>query len=176
MMKQILLLLAMVAGGLMQPVVAQDSARTAQDTTKQSLQMVATNYLNLKNALTRDDDDSAKLAAGQLHAALDGVSVDSLSSAQREVWAQYGDKLRLEAHKVEDADGIADQREHFKDLSTNIIGLLKGLNIITADLYVQYCPMAKAHWLSEETNIVNPYQGQMMPSCGSTTDTLKAVK
>lgn len=176
MIKQILLLLAMVAGGLIQPVVAQDSARTAQDTTKQSLKRVITSYLNLKNALTRDDNDSAKIVAGQLHAVLEGVSVDRLSSAQRDVWVQFGDKLRLEALKIEEADDIADQREHFKEFSTNMIGLVKALNINTADLYVQYCPMAKGHWLSEEANIVNPYQGQRMQSCGSTTDTLKAVK
>ena len=55
-------------------------------------------------------------------------------------------------------------------------GMLKSLEINDVDLYYDYCPMAKAYWVSEEGNIVNPYLGQAMPTCGSVKDTLKAYR
>ncbi|RYF85874.1 MAG: DUF3347 domain-containing protein, partial [Chitinophagaceae bacterium] len=39
-------------------------------------------------------------------------------------------------------------------------------------VYVQYCPMKKATWLSSEKQIRNPYYGSSMLTCGEVTETL----
>jgi len=44
-------------------------------------------------------------------------------------------------------------------------------------VYYQFCPMAidnkGAYWLSEESDIKNPYFGDAMLTCGETKETLK---
>jgi hypothetical protein len=46
----------------------------------------------------------------------------------------------------------------------------------TATTYYQRCPMANAgngaYWMSQESEIKNPYYGAQMISCGKTIETL----
>jgi hypothetical protein len=58
----------------------------------------------------------------------------------------------------------------------NLINELSNADGKSAAVYYDCCPMAKAYWVSEEGNIVNPYLGQSMPTCGSVKDTLKAYR
>ena len=167
-MKKIFLVAALVAAAFGQQGFAQT------DSTSVFKNAVAS-YLELKNALTNDNGDSAVVAAGQLFNALSEMPIDNLAS-QHAAWAKYHEKLSGEAAQIKDASDIDGQREHFKDLSANMYGLLKALKINTVDLYYDYCPMAKAYWLSEKGNIVNPYLGQSMPTCGSVKDTLNTNK
>ena len=75
-----------------------------------------------------------------------------------------------------ETNAIEHQREHFASLSKNLYEVLKGLKINTAIVYVQYCPMKKAYWLSESAAIKNPYYSDTMPTCGKTAATLAAIK
>jgi hypothetical protein len=81
---------------------------------------------------------------------------------------------------MKEAKEIEHQREHFAGFSKNMFKLLQGLKINSVDLYYQHCPMANdgkgAYWVSEKSEIVNPYMDTKMSSCGSTKDTLKAIK
>ncbi len=140
------------------------------------LRHVLVSYLNLKNALTIDDGDSARIAAGQLFDAVDEMPADSLPSSQQGVWSRFHEKLRGEAAQIRNADDIEGQREHFKNLSADMYQFLKAVGINSVELYYDYCPMAKAYWLSETPSISNPYLGQMMPTCGSVKDTLTVNK
>ena len=58
-----------------------------------------------------------------------------------------------------------------------MFSLLKQADLRNAGIYRQYCPMAfndkGAYWLSDETDIKNPYFGKKMLECGEVTDTLK---
>ncbi len=168
-MKTIILVVALIATVFMQTTLAQD-------TTKQSLQMVITDYLNLKNALTKDNGDTVLIAAYSLSAELKNVSMEIFSSDQKKIWLQYSDVLTKYASNIGSTTDISKQREQFKNLSSNFYELLKGMEINTIDLFYQYCPMADAYWISEKSKIANPYYGKKMLTCGSTKETLKANK
>lgn len=148
----------------------------AQTDSSSVLKNFLASYLNLKNALTIDDGDSARIAARQLFDAVDEMTADSFSSSQQAVWSQFHKKLRGEAVQIRNADDIEGQREHFKNLSADMYQFLKAVGITSVELYYDYCPMAKAYWLSETPSISNPYLGQMMPTCGSVKDTLTVNK
>lgn len=68
------------------------------------------------------------------------------------------------------------QRLAFGTISSAMYGLLKATGLKNAHVYHEYCPMAfndkGAFWLSEETDIKNPYFGKKMLECGEVTDTL----
>jgi hypothetical protein len=61
---------------------------------------------------------------------------------------------------------IDHQREHFETLSTDVTDLITLLGT-DKTLYQDYCPMAKASWLSETKDIKNPFYGSKMLTCGS---------
>lgn len=139
---------------------------------------VVNSYMELKDNLAKDQANNARIAAKSLYDAIGNVPMDKMPSDQHEVWMKYNEKLSYDAEHIKGTDEIDHQREHFISLSSNMYKLLKELNVHTADLYYQYCPMANdnkgAYWISQQSKIVNPYMGKKMLSCGSTKETLKA--
>ena len=172
-MKKLILLVSFIATSLAQNAFAQD-------TTNQSLQNVITAYINVKNALTKDNGDSVRGAAKILFNVIAEVPMEKLSSEHHKIWMQYSEKLSYDSEHMKQTEELEHQREHFTKLSANMYKMLKALNINTVDLYYQFCGMANdgkgAYWISEELKINNPYMGKMMPRCGSSKETLKANK
>ncbi len=169
-MKNIILIIVVIVTAFLPKIEAQYSTDT-------SLQYVITAYLNVKNALVNDDGVKVRAAAKNLYAAIDKVPMEKLSSADHKVWMEYESKLSSHAEHMIGTDDIEHQREHFIKLSDNFYKMVKALNVNTADLYYQYCPMANdgkgAYWVSEQEGILNPYFGKKMLKCGSTKETIE---
>ena len=68
------------------------------------------------------------------------------------------------------------KRIHFEKVSDAMFGMLRAADLRNAGVYRQYCPMAfndkGAYWLSDVTDIKNPYFGKKMLECGEVTDSL----
>lgn len=133
---------------------------------------VISSYLDLKNFLTQDNADSAESAAKELIDAVNGIPMDSLTPAENGVWMKYEKTLSRAAERVEKASDVDGQRKNFQELSVAMYAVLEKTKANSVALYYDYCPMAKAYWISEKAAISNPYLGQMMPTCGSIKDTL----
>ena len=168
-MKRIIVLAAFTAALFAQNLFAQDS-------TSQSLQKVITSYLDIKNALTKDNADSVQAYAQILYEDLQAVPSEKLSSDQNKIWMEYYEALINNTAKIKNGSELKTQRKQFSELSLNYYKLLEEMKINTIDLYYQYCPMANAYWISENSKISNPYYGKKMISCGSTKETLTANK
>ncbi len=54
-----------------------------------------------------------------------------------------------------------------------MIVLAKVVKLSEEPLYLDYCPMKKSSWLSNDKAIKNPYFGSSMLTCGSVKETLK---
>ena len=71
----------------------------------------------------------------------------------------------------------------FKPFFASRISFLSSRNVMQSfgvknnTVYVQFCPMADddkgGYWLSTETQISNPYFGDMMLRCGEIKDTIQ---
>lgn len=110
-------------------------------------------YAQLKDALVASDKEEAKNAAVQLQKSLEKLD--------------NGKDAASEATKVEKAESINDQREAFSSLSDLMVSILKEGELSMGMIYIDYCPMAKASWLSSDKEIRNPYYGEKMLTCGS---------
>jgi hypothetical protein len=118
------------------------------------------NYLNIKTALATDNSDEASKSAD--------VFLKSASLVDYKVLSEGNlDALRSDATKIAESRGIETQRESFTGLSKNMIALAKEFKLADQSVFVQYCPMADASWLSAEREIKNPFYGSSMLSCGS---------
>ena len=164
---------------LLTTIFQTNFASNASDslTNKDPLNTVQSAYLNLKNALAKDDGTLASSNAKELFQAIGKISMDKMTPAQHKIWMKYSEKLSYDAEHIKGTTDLEHQREHFVSLSKNMYEVVKAFNTNTTTVYYQFCPMANdgkgAYWLSELEKISNPYMGKKMISCGSTKETIK---
>lgn len=131
----------------------------------QQQEPVVQTYLALKNALVAGSATEAAKAGQHLSTVLVQLS------KEQPYTKLAGGALKI-AGQIAKSTDIAAQRKAFKSLSDDVYQLLKTKGVATK-LYWDYCPMAKAYWLSDQEPIENPYYGQSMLSCGSVKETLR---
>ena len=131
-----------------------------------SISKLYQNYLNIKTALATDNSDQASKAANTFIKSASMVDYKVLSEGNLDV-------LRKNASKIADSRSIETQRESFNGLSQNMISMTKNFKLSDKSVFVQYCPMAEASWLSAEKEIKNPYYGKSMLTCGSVKSEIK---
>ncbi|HZY36955.1 MAG TPA: DUF3347 domain-containing protein [Mucilaginibacter sp.] len=132
-------------------------------------------YFGLKNALATGSGAAAENSAKSLLEAL--AAPEQLNADQQKIFNNYIEKLKFDTRHISEVSDIEHQREHFESLSKNLYEVLKGLKMNTSTVYMDYCPMKKAYWLSETQAIKNPYYSdKTMATCGKTATTLAAAK
>ncbi|MFN8283340.1 MAG: DUF3347 domain-containing protein [Chitinophagales bacterium] len=141
---------------------------------KTDFNLLLTQYYALKNALIADNSGLAMKNSGNLLAEINAIKMETLSPAEHTVWMKYYEKLKADATKISTSKDIGKQRTAFSSLSSNLWSTVKGLKIKdNGTIYVDYCPMKDAYWLSKESAIKNPYYGKSMLTCGSIKETIK---
>jgi len=149
---------------------------TKTSSTPFSTNEIISNYLKIKNALTKDDATSAAKAGKALYKTFNSINPSSLTASQKKEYVDIADDAKEHAEHIGDNAGKIDhQREHFAILSKDINDLIKLLGS-NQKLYQDYCPMYNegkgAIWISESKEIKNPYYGSQMLTCGSLKKTL----
>lgn len=149
------------------------SIMTASIAQNAKLASVLDSYLNLKNALISGDATKAGTGAAELSAAINAVDNKSLSPAEQKAFQPLQGSLAEDAKQIASLKDVNKQRDVFISLSNNMITLAKAAKLDDKDVFVQYCPMKKASWLSTEQAVKNPYYGNAMLTCGSVKETIK---
>jgi len=135
-------------------------------------------YLQMKDALVAGKADEAKAAAGGLTAALGKIDAAILSGEQKTFFDEHAGMIRQHAGAIAGTADLSAQRGQLNMLSTSAYSLLKAFGANDQMLYYQYCPMANdekgGNWISQTSEIKNPYFGEKMLKCGETQETLAA--
>ncbi|CAN5587806.1 hypothetical protein BH10BAC2_BH10BAC2_20470 [soil metagenome] len=137
-----------------------------------SVKNVVADYLQLKNALATDNSNAAATAGNDLNKTLQSIDTSSMSLSQQQAFKDLAEDAKEHAEHIgANAGNIKHQREHFQELSKDVYDLVKvfGTGLV---VYKDYCPMAKAIWLSEAKEIKNPYYGSKMATCGQVQETI----
>lgn len=164
----------------MAPPAAPDFREDAPLEFQKQLQALANRYLILKDALVETDPEAAANAGQDFLAGLNQVDMSLLRGPAHNFWMGQLNAMRAHAGRIAKADKVEEQREQFDFLSNLLIETIRAFDIEGAKLYVQHCPMAfddrGADWISNETQILNPYFGDKMLKCGLVKDSLFAFK
>jgi len=145
-------------------------------------------YYQLKSTLVEADSVAADSAAGVLAGLADGMEVKSLvSDSTREVLASnLLDSISNASSGFANSADLASRRRVFSQLGAYMLALLKHTGYKASTVYVQECPMAfndteTASWLSDASEIINPYLGKKHPKyssgmlhCGDLKDSIPA--
>jgi Cu(I)/Ag(I) efflux system membrane fusion protein len=150
------------------------------DSATAQLMNVVTDYYQLKDAFVSINaakaDEAAKKLAQSAEAMKAAVNGDSSVGADV---LPYLDTVSMGSEKLvaEQDSTIEKKKTHFEKVSDAMYVLLKNVDLKNAGVYRQFCPMAfddkGAYWLSNESEIKNPYFGKKMLECGEVTDSLK---
>lgn len=146
----------------------------------QKLLTVLSSYYELKDALVATSAPKADEGATKLMIAANELDVYiKTDSANREALIPHLDTLKEGVNGVLSVKDETTEKKRiaFETVSNAMFALLRAADIKNAGVYRQYCPMAfndkGAYWLSNETDIRNPYFGKVMLECGEVTDSLK---
>jgi hypothetical protein len=131
------------------------------------LPQLLSRYLEIKEALVAGDGKSASIKADEFIKVANSIDYKLISEGNINA-------LLKDASLISTATGIQLQRVAFSNLSSNMIAVAKALKLSDQAIYVEYCPMKKASWLSNVPEIRNPYYGDAMLNCGKVVDTIKA--
>lgn len=126
-------------------------------------------YYGIKNALVSGDAVAAAQSAASFQAALINAAVNA---AEAKAIQELKPALQEAANTIQNSKDLGKQREAFAKLSASMITLVKA-NKSSDKVYIDYCPMKKASWLSAEQAIKNPYYGSSMLTCGKVTETIQ---
>jgi hypothetical protein len=148
-------------------------AITVQAQTGTKLSVVLNQYYAVKNSLVAGDVTKAGNAANEFIKSVNSVETKALPAAEQKAFQSLQGKLLVDAGSIATSKDISKQREIFASLSNSMISLAKAAKITDAAIYVDYCPMKKSSWLSDEKAIKNPYYGSAMLSCGNVKETIK---
>lgn len=129
-------------------------------------------YLSVKEALAGDQVAAAAASAGILAEALGRLEKQTTAAPAKKVFEKEGRSAVKSAQSIAKSRDIQLQRAAFKALSDHVYNLVKAVGTSTT-LYLDYCPMAKASWLSDKKAISNPYYGKSMLTCGVVKGTLE---
>lgn len=145
--------------------------------TAASLKIIVDHYLHIKNALANDDGRETAKAGKAMAESFAGVDKSLLTAEQKKVYDDIEDDLKEHAEHIgKNGADIEHQREHFSMMSEDVYDLVKAFGG-GRTLYHDFCPMYNegkgAMWLSEITEIKNPYFGSKMPACGSIEEKIK---
>lgn len=149
---------------------AESAALPTTDAFKTDLIVVLDAYFELKDALVQTDAVSASEKAVALAEAIDSVDSQGLSAEAAMLWDVAGKDAHAAALAISDETDVEVQREHFEPLSNVFIDMVKSYGPFSHVIYIQRCPMVRggnADWLSKEENVMNPYHGSRMLTCGS---------
>lgn len=138
-----------------------------------SLQEILRQYLDLKNQLVESSAGNAQKSAKLLSETIDNIAVQTLTEKEAKPFGALKKVLSKYAKELSAQSDLAKQRASFAVLSQPMIELFKIVSVKEPSLYVDYCPMKKAYWLSTEKTIRNPFYGNAMLSCGSIKETIK---
>lgn len=145
-------------------------------TFRTKISTIASDYLDIKNALVKNDFLIAQTHAGHLAETLQQLQVGDMPEGGHPLWEKHSGNLQEQLQDMALTTDIESFRTEFSYMSRDIATLVRQFGTAEGELYLQYCPMAfenaGAYWVSAEKEIANPYFGDKMLRCGETKATL----
>ena len=126
-------------------------------------------YLKIKNALVADDKTKAAEASKLMLTAFSNFDMTKLTETQHKEYMDIVEDATEHAEHIVKSP-IDHQREHFEVLSNDVNDLIALLGT-DKTLYETFCPMYNGSkggmWLSDTSEIKNPFFGSKMLKCGT---------
>lgn len=134
-------------------------------------------YIKLKDAMVNGLTNPIAKEAQQVTTKLNAIDGSLLEGNALTHWSSLQKTMQSSLINIESAKTSENQRLEFINLSKALINAIKSFGTESEQpIYIQHCPMANndqgADWISLTENIINPYFGDLMLTCGYTEETI----
>ncbi len=167
-MKTTVLLIAIFASSTFAQVAKFDKIDASTAT---QINDLVTAYYGIKDALVATDGKKASVEAKVFLAKLDAIDQTKMTDEQKTFFKPLNEKMSVDAKLINESQDADKQRKKFDGLSNNVLSFVKAFGN-SEDIFVQYCPMVKKSWLSNNKAVKNPYYGNKMLTCGKVAETI----
>jgi hypothetical protein len=147
----------------------------------QSITNAINQYLNMRNAFADADTIKIKEGIQTFIMSVDSIKLDELkkddSLILESVQQQVSD-IKVNAEDILQQKDITEMREDFRMVSENLYPFLRTIAYEGPKLYWLNCSTAfgidkEGSWISNTSEIINPYLGKDHPDCGEVKDSLQ---
>jgi Cu(I)/Ag(I) efflux system membrane fusion protein len=157
------------------PIARGGSVNTAEFNTQFNLFLHS--YYNLKDAFINEQITAIDAAGDSLTKLIAVIPIKQLKSDTTQKAAQLLiESIQAELKGLKGETDIEEKRKAFQMIGEQLLALIQTVQYDYEIIYNQYCPMAMenngATWLSNSTDIQNPYLPKTMLECGEVKDTL----
>ena len=132
--------------------------------------------LQLNDALVSSDPMKASSSVTEIKTSILKVDMTMLKDEALMDWMIHLKIFNENLDLISGSDDLASQRKAFKLFSNALYKSLKTFGSGGITIYYAYCPMANGntggYWLSDVSEIRNPYFGDKMLKCGSVEEKL----
>lgn len=157
-------------------VVLKEDKTAISAEAKKSLQPLYKDYFQFKDALTKDDFNSAKKALLEFEKSFNKINMSVFKGDAHKIWMSYQTELKKQTLHASHIKNIKELRMSLEPISNVMVAMTKAFNPLNETTYVQFCPMVNndkgAFWLSKENKVINPYFGASMLKCGEVKETI----
>jgi len=146
-----------------------------------SFEKMLNDYYSLKDGMvgsTSSVASSVDSAANKLISSADSLRLKELKADEAIISTaqSYAQSISAEAKALVGEKELEAKRKAFQMISDQMYDLIRTVRYDRQIVYHQYCPMAfndeGAYWLSNNSEIMNPYFGKKMLHCGEVRDSL----
>lgn len=153
-----------------------------------SFEKLLNSYYSIKDALVEYDTIKANAASKDLAAHAENLNIQEIkndsSGVIKETAKNYTGTISGSALGLAREIDIIKKKKEFQMISDAMYDLVRTVQYDKQKIYHQHCPMAfndeeEAYWLSNSSEILNPYLGKKHPKyragmleCGEVTDSL----
>ena len=170
-----------------EPKVEALSVKKHSEAFNQKVANAINSYLDMKNAFVDSDTLNIKSSAAKFITSVDSIQLNELQkddSLILQAAQQQVSEIKANASPILQDSDLKQMRQDFSMVSENLYPFLKTIGYEGDKLYWQNCPMAfgedkPANWLSNTSEIINPYLGKNNPEyksamlhCGENKDSL----
>lgn len=135
-----------------------------------SIKLLFSEYFSLKNALVLSDLNEAKVKSSALGKSIYKIENNAFQTVSDNYSLWNKEVLQNTLKEMGGANNLKGIRSGFQIVSELFIQLLEVEGSIGDTAYIQFCPMANnnkgANWISQKSEIRNPYYGENMLTCG----------
>jgi Cu(I)/Ag(I) efflux system membrane fusion protein len=145
---------------------------------QEQLMNLSMKYIALKDLMVEGNGSSIRKEGIKVKTTLNQVDMSLVKGEAHLHWMSLLKPMTESLETITTSGDRDIQRLQFINLSKALINAVQSFGTsFDSPLYVQYCPMANnnqgATWISKEENIVNPYFGDVMLTCGNVESIIK---
>ncbi|SFF08378.1 DUF3347 domain-containing protein [Thermophagus xiamenensis] len=150
-------------------IVILDQPYQLSENAKTKMEKIIDAYLQLKDALVKEDIDEVNKMVGVMTEKVSAVVPSQLEGKGFDTWQNHKILYEAKLKEMQHISGLENKLSYFSHISEIMYCTIKSFDLKSGNLFAIFCPMALnkkgAYWISDRKIFHNPYMGGELHRC-----------